>query len=711
MKNGRYKSTLCISLLMLLSFSCRKGFDTGWDTDLLMPILHGELTIENLLPDSIREVNEDNSVDLVYQSTIFDLRITDLVEVPDTTVSVTVNLDSLYISDKTVTETISLGEIANSLIADGNILGFAIILANGTELVIDPLSDLASGTDTVDATTFFESATFNAGDLDILIKNDLPIPIENIQFQLRNASDGALIVEDTYPLIEPGAFEFNTYDLAGLTVDGTLVAEIINFDSPGSAPDSVLIDTSDNVLIQLTAKNMELYEATAVFPAQDLVNSQKEIEYFMGEGGPEITEMTLDSGIVYINVINTIEDSIRIIYTLPYATSATGEPVSFNTSCPPAPPDGSITVTETFSLNGYSIDLRGLDGNKANTFYQEFIASIDSTGEVRTLSLDDSIVVEYGLVNIKPLSVEGYIGSYHEEYSDVADLGFNVLDFLDAGEIHFNEVNVNLTVSNGVGVDARFTIHDLSATNTTTGEVVTLSAPGVVGVPIQVERAMQDPFIPGETQFTLNTTNSNILDLLELFPDKMSYDVSLDINPEGNIYNYQDFVLPDSRTILTLDLELPLDILADNVTLIDTFDIDIDFDEQSDFIDDVQSLDLTLLAENSFPLATSITILFYDEFGAIMDSVSYDGDAIAAGELNTTTCKVDEPTATNITLTFTGDRIKNILESKQAKVTAVFNTPTDTPCGETVKIYSNYKLEMHLTGHLNYKYSTQNQQD
>lgn len=676
-----------------------------------MPILHGELTIEELVPDSIREVNADNTVDLVYQNTIFDLKITDLVEVPDTTVSVTVNLDSLSLTDETVTETISLGEIANSLIAAGNILGYGIIFANGDYLVIDPLSDLESGTDTVDATTFFESATFNAGYLDILIKNDLPIAIENIQFQLRNASDGALIVEDNYPYIAPGEFEFNSYDLAGLTVDGTLVAEILNFDSPGSAPDSVLIDTSDNVLIQLTARDMELYEATAVFPAQNLVNSQKEIEYFMGEGGPEITEMTLDSGTVYINVINTIEDSISILYTLPYATSADGTPVSFTTYCPPAPPDGSITVTQTFDLHGYSIDLRGLNGNKANTFYQEFTASIDSTGELRTLSLDDSIVVEYGLVNIKPLSVEGYIGSYHQEYADVTDLGFNVLDFLDGGEIHFNEVTVNLTVENGVGVDARFTINNLSATNTTSGEVITLDAPGVVGVPIQVERAMQDPFMPGLTQFTLNSTNSNILDLLELFPDKMSYDVSLDINPDGNLYNYQDFVLPESNTKLTLDLELPLDILADNVTLIDTFDIDVDFEEQSEFIDDIQSLELTLLAENSFPMATTIDILFFDEFGTVMDSVIFDGDAIAAGELNPTTCKVDAPTSTNITLTYTGDRIRNILEAKQAKVTAVFNTPSDTPCGETVKIYSNYTLEMHLTGHLNYTYSTQNQED
>jgi hypothetical protein len=700
LKNNRLY--ILISLLLVFLSSCRKSFDTAWDTDLLSPILHGELTIEDLVPDSIRQINADQSVDLIYQNTIFDLKITDLVEVPDTTVSVTVSLDSLTISDKVITETISLGEIATSLAESGDLLGTLIILANGSELEITELTGLASGTDTVDATSFFETATFEYGLLDILIKNELPIDITDITFQLRNSSDGAVIVEDTYPIIASGTFELNTYDLSGKTVDGLLVAEIISFNSPGSGGEPVLIDTSDYVLIQLKAYDMDLYEATAIFPAQNLVNSQKEIEYYMGEGGPEITEMTLDSGTVFINVINTVQDSIHIIYTLPYAVSPTGEIVSFETYCPP-----DTTVTQTFDLAGYSIDLRGLGGNKANTFYQEFTASIDSTGIPRTLSLDDSIVVEYGLVNIKPLALEGYVGTYHEEFSDNANLGFNVLDFLDGGDIHFNDVNVNLTVTNGVGIDARFTIHNLIASNTTSGESIALSASGIIGVPIQVERAMQNPFIPGETQFTLNTTNSNILDLLEIFPDKMSYDVSLDINPDGNIYNYQDFLLPDSKTTLTLDLELPLDILADNVTLIDTFDIDIDFDEQSQFIDDVQSLDLTLLAENSFPLATSINILFFDDLGIVTDSVTFQGDAIAAGVFNAD-CKVDEPTETNITLSFTGDRIRNILESKQAKVTAVFNTPEDTPCGETVKIYSYYKLEMHLTAHLNYLYSTNN---
>lgn len=707
MKQAKITRVPALFIFLIISaISCNKGFDTGWETDLLTPILHGELTIDNLVPDSIKEVNEDNSVDLVFQNTIFDLSITDLVEVPDTTVSATINIDSVKIDDKNMSQTISLGQIAEALQADGNILGTIIILANGSNLAIDPISGLSSGEQIIDATSFFETATFEAGYLDIIIKNDLPIEITDITFQLKNTSDGALIVEDVYPSILPGSFVSETYDLAGKTVDGLLAAEITSFNSPGSGGAEVFIDTSDNVLLQLVAHDMELYEATAIFPAQNLVNTSSEVEYFMGEGGPEITEMTLKSGNVVINVVNTIEDSISITYSLPYATSSTGEPVYFETVCPPAPPGGSITVSEDFPLAGYSVDLGGIDGNKANTFYQIFTATLDSSGEVRTLSKDDSIVVVYGLEDIVPLTLKGYVGTYHQEYSDNTSLGFNIVEFLDEGEIHFNDVNVNLTVTNGVGIDARFTINNLSATNTLTGEVLDLNAPGFIGVPIQVERAVENPFIPGETVIQLNNSNSNILDLLEMFPDKMSYDVDLDINPDGNIYNYQDFLLEDSRTQLTLDLELPLDILAENVTLRDTFDIDITTDEDQDaMIEDVQSLELTLIAENQFPLSAGIKIHFFDEFGALIDSVDFASTGVQAGILNPS-CKVEEPKESILTAEFTGERINNILNAKNAEVIAVFNTPETTSCGETVKIYNFYKLNLNLTAHLNYNFST-----
>lgn len=55
-------------------------------------------------------------------------------------------------------------------------------------------------------------------------------------------------------------------------MDGDLIAEITNFDSPGSLGENVLIDTADAFVITMSAYDLNLLEATAIFPAQNLVN-------------------------------------------------------------------------------------------------------------------------------------------------------------------------------------------------------------------------------------------------------------------------------------------------------------------------------------------------------------------------------------------------------------------------------------------------------
>ena len=63
-------------LLLLLAVSvfsaCRRSLDTGWDTRYLSPILTGELTIRDLVPDSVTVVNADESVTLVYQTELLN---------------------------------------------------------------------------------------------------------------------------------------------------------------------------------------------------------------------------------------------------------------------------------------------------------------------------------------------------------------------------------------------------------------------------------------------------------------------------------------------------------------------------------------------------------------------------------------------------------------------------------------------------------------
>lgn len=686
-------------ILILLAVStalsaCRRDADTLWDVGLLTPIVQGNLNITDILADSLQNINSDESVDLVYRQQLIDYNLAEEgFTIPDTIVEVYVKLDSLGLTDRTLTNQISLGQVATAL---GFPYGTFIILNNGNMVPIDPITGFSSGEQPVDANSFFESATFDTGYLDIEVVNGFPIPLTNVSLIIKNASDGAIIVDEYIPLINVGETVTSTTPLHGMTVDGDLIAEISNFDSPGSEGADVLIDTSDALVITMTAYDLSLIEATAIFPAQNLVNRKNNVVYDMG--GPEFTNMKIKSGNVVIDVVSTMQDTIYIEYNIPGAMDPFGNSIAILTKVPPAPPGSSVSVSESFPLDNYTINLRGSSGIAFNTFYQEFVASIDSTGNVVTISLLDSIFLVYGLKDIVPLEVEGYLGQSIETLKDTLS-GIDVFETIISGDLLFDEVDVLLSIQNGIGVDANVIMHSLSAANTRKNINMQLVAPTVIGQTIPVNRAQKNPFINGYTDIVLNTANSNIKELLEILPNEIAYDVEMDINPNGNAFNYQDFILENSRIKVNLDMIVPLNIIANDLVMQDKFSINLNS------ISDPQNIidgEITLLTVNDFPFEAELWFVFLDEFGNRLDSIDFSNTPVLAGVM-APDCRVYESTTTEMKAYIDETRMQNILLAEDALVTVRYNTTPIPGCGEHIRIYSDYDLYFKLLADFNYR--------
>ena len=679
--------------IFIFLFSCKKKEDTMWEVALLTPVVTGQLSILDILPDSISEVQSDGGVDIVFRETLFQYNFADEnISIPDTIVETFVSLDSLQLTDRVLSQSISLGDVA---IALGFPVGTFIILSNGSEVAIDPIADLSSGEQPIDATSFFESATVESGFLDIEVENGFPIPLANINLEIRNESDGEVIVSEFVAYIEPGETFLSTTPLDGKTVDGNLVAEITDFNSPGSSGEEVLIDTSDALIITMKAYDLSLLEATAIFPAQNLVNNQSNVLYDMG--GPEFTEMKIKSGEVIMYIVNTIQDSIHIEYNIPGAVDEFGNSIGINTVVPPAPPDGSVVIDEVFPLEGYTIDLRGASGVSYNTFYNEFIARIDSTGEVVTISKDDSIQVIYGLQNIIPLELKGYFGQTElSEKDTIRDL--DSFNSITGGTIDLSDCFVDIVVSNGVGIEGDITIKNLTSINPTLGTQESLIASEYVNVPTAVNRAIDNPFTPGYTVFNLNSDNSNIVELFEVMPTSLIYDTEMSINPNGNNFNYQDFLLEESSIDLFLDMRIPLNFIAEELMLENVFDSQLaDIKNKEDIVDGT----FTLHAENGFPFEAGI----YVEFLSWNDEVLFTADLattpVAAASLNSD-CKVTESRFTELNVVINAVEMQEILDADKIRVKSVFSTESLPPCPENIRIYSDYYLKFTLSADFNY---------
>src|ERR1039458_5993567 len=67
-------------------FSCRRQ-NPSWDVNVLAPLVKSTLTINNIIPDSNIHQNSDNSLEIVYNNSLYSFSADKLFKIPDTTLT------------------------------------------------------------------------------------------------------------------------------------------------------------------------------------------------------------------------------------------------------------------------------------------------------------------------------------------------------------------------------------------------------------------------------------------------------------------------------------------------------------------------------------------------------------------------------------------------------------------------------------------------
>jgi hypothetical protein len=437
----------------------------------------------------------------------------------------------------------------------------------------------------------------------------------------------------------------------------------------------------------------EVNSARAIFPAQNLIDKKENVTYHLD--GPELTKMRVKTGSFKIKLASTLPDSAYVTYTIPDAKYLGVNPLFVSATVPPAPTGQTIYVDNTYPVDNYYYDLRGKNRDTVNSFYNELLLRIDSTGKMIYLSLKDSFYIYYSLYDVKPDYLEGYLGQDHFDYKSTFT-GVDIFQNIKEGTISLDDAKLKMFVENGVGAEATVTINELKAQNTKKQLTETLNLSSI-GNPIAISRATNNPVVPSYTMRELNKTNSNSKALIEIFPDKFTYDFSVSINPNGNSANRSDFIYRSSGVKAGADIELPLYLSADNITLSDTLDFELSTLQN---IDNVKSAVFTLLADNSFPLSATVQLWFADAQYKIFDSLfSPVQQVIMAGELKSGQQRVLVPTKTKIPAVVDELRMSKIKNARYVVVKATFNT---VPKGQHLKFYTDYKLVVKLVSELTF---------
>ncbi|MBN4082078.1 hypothetical protein JYT21_00080 [bacterium AH-315-B15] len=119
---------LFLSLVVVMLLSCRKE-KTTWDSDWSIPLVHGNLTMSDLLPPEFIETNTEDYLSLVYHDTAFSFKLDTLVKFPDTTIVSW--LDLVLFSFLTISPTYNVTDVQSEEFDIGDVFFKRIIAKSG----------------------------------------------------------------------------------------------------------------------------------------------------------------------------------------------------------------------------------------------------------------------------------------------------------------------------------------------------------------------------------------------------------------------------------------------------------------------------------------------------------------------------------------------------------------------------------------------------
>lgn len=408
--------------------------------------------------------------------------------------------------------------------------------------------------------------------------------------------------------------------------------------------------------------------------------------------GVQLNYALIESGKIELEIWSEIKEKVLITYTIPSATK-NGDTLVLEALIPAATLTQPGHFSTTIDLKDFELSLTGINGNKVNTFITRAVGTLDpnAPGPV-VVAAGEKITISNKLVSVVPFFVRGFFGSQQFHFGPETT-NFEVFNRIAAGSIDLNQVDVTLNFENGIGVDAQLTLNNLTSINTTSAANIALNHQ-LIGNPLNINRALQTFTVPEVNYTNLNTlistSNSNIDQLIEIFPNQLMFDLNLFVNPFGNLSGNNDFVFKKHPLKANLNVEFPLSLIANNLTLIDTVTIDLDAESKTG---QIVAGDLVLFAENGFPFEATISLQLFNELNQPMSTIT-SPTKIEAGLLNSN-LRITTPITSQLRFSLTNSTINELYNAKKIAVKIAFTTAAQP---NFVKIYEEYKIDIKVVG-------------
>lgn len=403
--------------------------------------------------------------------------------------------------------------------------------------------------------------------------------------------------------------------------------------------------------------------------------------------------LNLREGTLQILTMNKVQSGLIGRFELRGATFPNGEQV-ITTSVGPGTVSAPATNVTTRDLAGTRLDLRGPAFNSVNTIYSLISTQLDPNGSGATVSELDSILITVSYAGLVPAYAKGFFGQRTVRQQG-EDLPLELFRNIVGGSLDLDAVRLRLDVENGVGMDLQVVLDRFTAVNSRSGASVDLTHTILDG-PINLNRAIDLGTGPQPSFYSneLDQDDSNLDAFLEVLPDRIDYDVELRINPLGDISNGNDFLYYESKLKADLELEVPLRLIANELTLETLVQPDLPGSAEGHAL---QSGELMVFGTNGFPFDARLELALVDADGTLLSTIPVIG-TLQAGVLGPDRTVV-QARSSEASATVSPEQLDLLYQGKQLRLRAIFNTVDQD---EHLRLLERYALDVQITTRANY---------
>jgi len=315
------------------------------------------------------------------------------------------------------------------------------------------------------------------------------------------------------------------------------------------------------------------------------------------------------------------------------------------------------------------------------------------------LEIDYTVSVPQGGSMEPTDAVDFELSIFDSEFSQVfGDIGSKTLDTdshqfeldffatLGEGDLVFANPKVHLNFTNSFGFPIGVDFNDFVAVDQD-GNLVHLEGDVIDDPSLVVGPTLQNIGNAETTSVVIDNTNSNIVDLLSIKPQRINVEMGAVSNPSYGPDQY-NFIEEASELEVNVDIEIPFNMSFNQVVASELLSF-----SNADALDNAKRLLLRVMSENDMPIGGSVELEFLDDNENVLYVV--DERPAFAGAPVGTDGRTTQPVSSTTVVEIDADAIDKIKESSQIRVLATLTT-TNADQGTAVRFFEDYLLNIAL---------------